>query len=113
MQLRASAGLIGWCGFMPGKPPIAGQVEIGWTLHPDFWRQGLALEAAKACLDWAWSNQPLARVMAITAENNLPSRRLMTRLGMAHVAGGDFDHPELDQGDLLRRHVLYRIDRPA
>jgi hypothetical protein len=31
---------------------------------------------------------------------------------MRYVEGGDFDHPALAAGDSLRRHVLYRIDRP-
>ena len=32
---------------------------------------------------------------------------------MQHVAEGDFDHPDLAATDPLRRHVLYRINRPA
>ena len=31
---------------------------------------------------------------------------------MRYVEGGDFDHPVFPEGDPLRRHVLYRIDRP-
>jgi hypothetical protein len=36
----------------------------------------------------------------------------MRRLGLAYVEGGDFDHPDLPEGDRLRRHVLYRINLP-
>jgi hypothetical protein len=36
----------------------------------------------------------------------------MLRLGMDYVEGGDFDHPALCHDDPLRRHVVYRINRP-
>lgn len=38
---------------------------------------------------------------------NVRSRRVMERIGMAHKASDDFDHPLLPDGHPLRRHVLY------
>jgi hypothetical protein len=35
----------------------------------------------------------------------------MERIGMTRDPADDFDHPRLAEGDPLRRHVLYRIDR--
>ena len=55
----------------------------------------------------------LPTVWAITVPANTASRTLMKRLGMIRVVDGDFDHPKLGEDDPLRRHVLYRIDRPA
>ena len=46
-------------------------------------------------------------------ESNSRSRAVMERLGMERVIDGDFDHPALAPGDPLRRHVHYRIARPA
>jgi hypothetical protein len=37
----------------------------------------------------------------------------MERLGMTRDAGDDFDHPRIEEGDPLRRHVLYRIGAPG
>jgi hypothetical protein len=37
----------------------------------------------------------------------------MERLGMRHDTGGDFDHPGVPEGDPMKRHVLYRLDRAA
>jgi ribosomal-protein-alanine N-acetyltransferase len=37
----------------------------------------------------------------------------MRRLGMSHDPAEDFDHPRLPAGHPLRRHVLYRLPRPA
>lgn len=112
VEQRHRPGMIGWCGMQPGPTPIEPDIEIGWTLHPALWGQGLATEAARACLDWAWSNTPLPRIAAITSMGNSRSRNVMLRLGMQRVEHGDFDHPALSQGDPLRRHVLYRISRP-
>jgi hypothetical protein len=37
----------------------------------------------------------------------------MERLGMSRDPAEDFDHPNRPEGDPLRRHVLYRLRRPA
>lgn len=111
-ELRAKGRFVGWCGLQPGKPPIEGDVEIGWTIAPDLWGQGLAREAAAATLAWAWASTQLPRVLAITTPGNTRSWGLMIRLGMARVADGDFDHPALAEGDPLRRHLTYAVTRP-
>jgi RimJ/RimL family protein N-acetyltransferase len=40
--------------------------EIGWTIAPDLWGQGLAREAAEAVLAWAWRNTACPSIVAIT-----------------------------------------------
>jgi RimJ/RimL family protein N-acetyltransferase len=112
-ESRADGRFVGWCGIQPGKPPIVGEIEIGWALLPELWGQGLAHEAAAAVLAWTWAATDHAGVVAITSRDNVRSRRLMERLGMLRDPGADFDHPELAPGDPLRRHVLYRCGRPA
>jgi len=53
----------------------------------------------------------LTEVVSFTLPENVRSRRVMERIGMAHKASDDFDHPLLPDGHPLRRHVLYRIVR--
>ena len=112
-RLRDKA-FLGFCGIKPGPDgtPIAGEAEIGWRLGHAHWGQGYAREAAEASLAWLWANTPTERAWAITVPANVRSRALMERIGMARVEDGDFDHPALVEGHPLRRHVLYRIDRP-
>ncbi|MCY1486347.1 Acetyltransferase (GNAT) domain protein [compost metagenome] len=86
-------------------------VEIGWRLMRAHWRQGYALEAARAALRFAFEELALPEVVAFTVPANLPSQGLMQRLGMRRDAQGDFEHPRLPVGHPLRRHVLYRIGR--
>ncbi|TPG54545.1 GNAT family N-acetyltransferase [Sphingomonas glacialis] len=115
MEHCATAQVIGFCGLELQRPPmpIAGRTDIGWRLAHARWGQGYAREAALACLYWAWTHTPLDEIVAITVPSNTRSWGLMERLGMTRVADADFDHPDLAAGDPLRRHILYRIDRPT
>lgn len=115
VELRETGAFVGYCGIKPGpdKSPIAGLPEIGWGIASEYQRNGFAREAAAACIDWAWRMRDWPSVHAVTVPANTASWGLMERLGMARVAKGDFDHPNLPEGDPLRRHIHYRIDRPS
>ena len=54
----------------------------------------------------------LDEIVSFTVPDNLRSRRVMERIGMAHDAADDFDHPVLPGGQRRLRHVLYRIEHP-
>ena len=111
MDLKSERRFIGFCGLLPPRAPFA-EVEIGWRLERAAWGKGFAREAAAACLEWAWRELGANSVIAVTVPDNRRSWGLMIRLGMARNPGDDFDHPDLPEGDPLRRHVLYRIERP-
>ena len=83
-------------------------VEIGWRLQKSAWGQGLASEAATACLDYGFQTLGLEEIVSFTALQNKRSIRVMEKIGMQHDAGDDFDHPKLAGDDPLSRHVLYR-----
>jgi RimJ/RimL family protein N-acetyltransferase len=109
--------LIGTCGLRkaddyPPTLPVSGMYEIGWRIGEAWWRQGFALEAACACIDWFWANTGADVLAAWTAEGNLPSQALMKRLGMSRRMDLDFDHPGVPDGCPLKRHVTYSISRP-
>ncbi|WP_196257732.1 GNAT family N-acetyltransferase [Pelagibacterium limicola] len=93
---------------IPSRP----EVEIGWVINTKFWGQGLAPEGARACLDYAWT-LGIPEVVAFTARINMPSRRVMEKIGMIRTPGDDFEHPRIAPGHPLRPHVLYRIANPA
>lgn len=129
-RLRAdfdARGYGAWALELPGRVPFMGFtglghpafhshftpcVEIGWRLAREHWRQGYALEAARAALRVAFVHLQLPQVVAFTSLSNLPSQQLMQRLGMRRDPAEDFDHPNVQAGHRLRRHVLYRLDAP-
>ena len=55
----------------------------------------------------------LAEIVSFTVPQNVRSRRVMEKLGMTRSPADDFEHPALPAGHPLRRHVLYRLRRPA
>lgn len=86
-------------------------VEVGWRLARPYWGRGYATEAARECLRFAFEVRHEPEVVAFTAVGNLPSRAVMERLGMTRNPDDDFDHPNVPDGNPLKRHVLYRIRR--
>lgn len=112
LERREDARLIGWCGVIRGNvDPIDGKPEIGWRLASDCWGRGYASEAARGALDWLFTRLPDDAAWAITHTGNTRSRAVMERLGMSHCPELDFDHPKLPEGDPLRPHVTYRLER--
>jgi len=112
IEARQSDDFLGFCGLMTAPPKIGG-IEIGWRLRRSAWGRGIATEAARASLAWGWRNLDCDHFISFTVPTNPRSRAVMERIGMSYVEDGDFDHPELSEGDPPRRHVLYRIERPA
>ncbi|MBL8211423.1 MAG: GNAT family N-acetyltransferase [Bryobacterales bacterium] len=86
-------------------------IEIGWRLAARYWNRGLATEGAAAMLRHGREELGLTDLVSFTAMPNLPSRRVMEKIGLVHDAVGDFDHPRVPEGHWLRRHVLYRTRR--
>lgn len=113
LALRASGAFIGLTGLASVRAdlPFAPATEIAWRLARAHWGQGLALEAARAACAHGFGVLGLPEIVAFTALPNTRSRALMQRLGMR--ADGQFDHPALRAGHPLRRHWLYRLDRPG
>jgi RimJ/RimL family protein N-acetyltransferase len=113
-ELRETEEFVGFIGlsvptfqahFMPA-------VEIGWRLAAPFWNRGLATEGARAVLAHAFGPLGLRELVSITVPGNLPSRRVMEKLGMTRNPADDFDHPNIPEGHPMKRHVLYRICKP-
>jgi RimJ/RimL family protein N-acetyltransferase len=86
-------------------------VEIGWRLAAAWWGRGYATEAALASLGQGFEKLGLAEIVSFTAVINTRSRRVMERIGMTCSPKENFDHPMVDEGHRLRRHVLYRMTR--
>ena len=82
-------------------------VEIGWRLVKKHWNKGLATEGAIACLEWAW-HHGINEIYSFTPLQNIPSQRVMQKIGMEQV--GTFMHPKLEEDSPLREHVLYRVN---
>jgi RimJ/RimL family protein N-acetyltransferase len=106
---------IGFTGLAPvgADLPFAPAIEVGWRLTRSAWGHGFATEAARVALGFAFEQLAVPAVVSYTAEGNTRSRAVMERLGLSRDLEGDFDHPRVPEGSPVRRHVLYRLSRPA
>jgi RimJ/RimL family protein N-acetyltransferase len=82
---KATGRLIGRIGLIRhhdwpiGEPPV----EVGWTLHRDYWRRGLATEGGRAAIEAWYVGLPAdERLLSITLPDNARSQAVMRRLGL-------------------------------
>lgn len=111
-ELRETGEFLGLLGLLVPRFPLPGNpgVEVGWRLGKEHWHKGYATEAARVALDMGFGPLGLQQIVAVTALGNQPSRAVMLRLGMRD-AELEFDHPGVPEGNAVRRHCLYRIER--
>jgi ribosomal-protein-alanine N-acetyltransferase len=111
LELRATGEFIGFTGLdTPSfEAHFTPAIEVGWRLARSAWEQGYATEAGLQSVGFGFEEAGLGEIVSFTSAANLRSRAVMKRIGMTHDPLDDFDHPELEEGDDLRRHVLYRM----
>ena len=84
VRLRGTQEIVGFCGFMRDADG-PGEVELAYELVPDLWGRGIATEAARACLRYAFLEWGLDRVVAGVDAPNAASTRVLEKLGMKPV----------------------------
>jgi RimJ/RimL family protein N-acetyltransferase len=60
----------------------AREYEIGWLVQRQYWGQGIATEAARAVLQYAFGSLNARRIVAFCHAQNAASERVMLKLGM-------------------------------
>jgi RimJ/RimL family protein N-acetyltransferase len=89
--LRSNHRHIGCCGLRE-KQPAEGVLEFGVHLRHDFWGKGLASEAGRAAVAYAFERCSATQLFAGHHPQNLGSRRMLLKLGFRHV-GDEFYPP--------------------
>ena len=79
--------LVGSGGFK-GRPDANGAVEIGYSVLPQFRRQGYATEAVRGLVDWARSCPDVRRVLAEALPENTASVGVLTKCGFGDIGPG-------------------------
>jgi RimJ/RimL family protein N-acetyltransferase len=113
VEVIETATFAGYVGLWPAtfEAHFTPAIEIGWRFAKEFWGKGYATEAARAVLADGFERVGLDEIVSFAATVNERSWRVMERIGMTRDPADDFDHPTLDPGHRLERHVLYRISR--
>lgn len=84
--------MLGWCGlkFAEGHH----ETTLGFRLAPAYWSHGYSAEAAKACLQFAFTQMEVERITARVSNRNKGAGKVLSTLGMtkqpiAKLAGND------------------------
>jgi RimJ/RimL family protein N-acetyltransferase len=70
------------CGLLVQEVDGINELEIGYSLHPAFWRKGYATEAAQKCRDFAFENNFAESLISIVHVENQQSAKVALRNGM-------------------------------
>ena len=101
---KETGEMVGHAGIKRVDNPLArneGDHEIGWLIREDRWRRGYAEEAVRAVIDWAFTRVDAPHVAALTSEANVPSWKLMEKLGMVRRKDLDFEDPAYPPEDSM------------
>jgi RimJ/RimL family protein N-acetyltransferase len=77
-----------WAFNRPANAPATAEVGLFWAVAPSHQRQGIATEAARAVIEYLFTEEKLGRIIATTGYENIPSQKVMEKLGMTvqHLA---------------------------
>lgn len=81
VKLKEDESPIGICGLVNRES--IGEIDIGFAFLPEQEGKGYGHEAASALMLWAREKFAMKRIAGITLENNLPSIRLLEKLGLS------------------------------
>ena len=80
---KKSGKLIGHCGLLIQTVDEKPELEIGYSLLPEFWNQGYASEAAKKCCDFAFRQKFTESLISIISKTNTASQRVAIHNGFS------------------------------
>jgi len=102
VHLRSGLEFIGWCGLK--YLTETNEVDLGYRFKKNFWGNGYAAEAARACIKYGFATLNLHRIVGRALPANLASIKVLEKCGMKYL------HEEVMHGYL---HKTYQVTNPA
>lgn len=84
MLLKKQNRLVGYCGIAIERINRKAEPELGYRLDPQVWGQGLATEAASACIRYGTQHLELPYLLGIVEPANIASIRVLEKVGMEY-----------------------------
>jgi RimJ/RimL family protein N-acetyltransferase len=98
--LKSNGELIGGVGLK--YLPELGEVDLGYRLRRDYWGQGFATEAARACVEYGFSKLTLPKIVGLVEPENIASARVLEKAGF--TLNGDVEY----RGEVVIRYLRLR-----
>lgn len=80
--LKDSHQFVGDCGLVIQEVEGAEELEVVYHFNTKFWGKGLATEAARGCMEYAFTRLNRRRVISMIRPENSSSRRVAERNGL-------------------------------
>lgn len=80
IERKETKGIIGTIGFNLWSPNHR-RAEIGYEIHPDYWRKGYTQEAVTEIVSYGFEHMGLTRIGAVVFTENEASNKLLTKIG--------------------------------
>jgi len=87
MLLRDDGAVIGSLGYHAWDRELR-SADLSYEVVPARWGQGYATEAARGAMEYGFGTMGLLRIVGNVAQVNLPSIRVLQRLGFRQVGAG-------------------------
>lgn len=81
--LKDTGAFIGRCGLIPWQQPGRLEVEVAYLLDKPYWGKGLATEAARGIVDYAFTTLKLPKVVCYMWPANKASERVAQKAGLS------------------------------
>ena len=107
VTLRESGDFSGICGLLRQRLDHGEEVELAYHLRPRYHGRGIATEAARGVMEYAFESLDLSRIVSLIRPDNLPSRRVAGKNGLCHERDVVF------HGEVHGMHVILKQDWEA
>ena len=86
---KATSKFTGWCGIKYSKDK--NEYDIGFRFYRKYWNNGLATETAKKCLDVAFNDLGIEKIVGRAMKENIASIKVLEKIGMIFKEDVDFE----------------------
>lgn len=80
---KSTGKLVGHAGLLVQQVDEIEELEIAYSLLPEFWNKGYAIEAARKCKEYGFENKFSESLISIISVSNLPSQKVATKNGLS------------------------------
>lgn len=101
---KSSGKLVGQCGLLIQEIDGVSELEVGYSLMPDFRGKGFALEAAQKCRDHAFEHHLATSLISVIHVENPASMKV------ARANGMEISATTISKGDPVH---IFRISRES
>ncbi|MCI3935842.1 GNAT family N-acetyltransferase [Chryseobacterium aahli] len=88
--------LVGQCGLLVRDVENKFELEIAYSILPNFRKMGFALESAKKCKEFAFENNFHERLISMIFPENEKSKKVAAKNGMTLNKKVIYNHKEMD-----------------